>query len=175
MRITLAIYFAVSLFARAMAQAPDQQVLDFAKSHMALIHDIPESNLPEFGLSKNDIAHLELTQVFAEYTLINEQPVKTNNYRVLVMNAKHIPCGLLTVHEKEGVMEAADFGAYELSRKISENLSNFPSSAHVSILRVYNLKADFLFDDTLPAERMSFLKLYGDVSFSLEHLNKQNK
>ena len=161
------------LFLNQFAQS-DKQILDFTKAnYIKLIGNIPEQNVAEFGFTnKDEIYHLTFTKVIAEYMLVNNIPVKTNNYRVLAVNEKGKTRGLFTVHAEGTNLQVADYGASELAKTISCSVAGFDKDAHISMLRIFNTQSDYLFDDASALQNQKYLKLFENNFYSLTDIKK---
>jgi hypothetical protein len=162
------------LFLNQSAQSTDKQILDFTKAnYLKLIGNMPEQNAVEFGFTnKDEITHLDFTKVFAEYILVKNIPVKTNNYRVLAVNEKGKPRGLFTVYNNNGSLTVADYGALELSKTISSSTTGFDKDSRLCILRVLNTQSDYVFDSAIPEQTRKYLKLFENNSYSLTEIKK---
>jgi hypothetical protein len=150
-----------ALFLNQFAQS-DKQILEFTKTNYKnLVGNLPANKIADFGFTnKEEINQLSFTKVFLEYILIGGEVIKTNNYRVLALNANGKPRGLFTVFIKDGEMMMADFGANELSKTLSCSSASFDKDAHLSILKVMNTNSDYLFDETTNAPDRKYLKLF---------------
>jgi hypothetical protein len=146
----------------------DKQILEFTKANYKnLVGQMPANKLADFGFAnKEEISQLNFTKVFLEYILVGGEAIKTNNYRVLAVNANGKPKGLFTVFIKDGEMMMADFGANELSKTLSCSTASFDKDAHLSILKVMNTNSDYLFDETASAPNRKYLKLFENNFYS---------
>ncbi len=163
-----------TLFLGMFSQNSDKQILEFTKvNYLKLIGAITEQKAIDFGFTnKDEINHLTFTKVIAEYMLVNNVPVKTNNYRVLAVNEKGKTRGLFTVYIDGSNMLVADYGASEFAKTISCSVQGFDKDAHISMLRMYNTKTDYLFDDASSSQSRKFLKLFENNFYSLTDIKK---
>lgn len=168
------LFFLLALFSAfyLQAQVDDAKVIEFTKNnYLQLISSLPQQQLNEFGFeNKDEIYHLQFVKVLAEYSLINGNPVKTNNYRVLTLNENGSPRGFFTIFFRNSQPEVADFGALELSKTIFQSLAKFDATSHISILRIFSTQSDYLFDDKLPFEKQDFLKVFENNFYSLNNI-----
>lgn len=164
-------------FVNIYAQFSDKQILDFTKkNYLTLLNPIPENKIKEYGFkTKDDIKSVKFSTVIAEYILINNAPVKSNNYRVLALNEKNEPCGLFTVFIKDSNLQLVDYGANELAQNIYNKQKLFSKKAHVSLLRIYVSQSDYLFDDFLKTSNQLFFKVFSTKTYKLSELLKTLK
>ncbi len=142
---------------------------------MSLLGNIPEKNLPEYGLStKSDLKTLKFTLVFAEYVTKNGAFTQTQNYRVMVLNKDNKPCGLLTIFNSNNKLSAADFGALELSKELTAQKQAIKSGSF-GIYRDHEKQCDYLFDRSIPNKNAAYYKLFSkNVLKYNEVTNAQN-
>jgi hypothetical protein len=162
MKKTFLFLIAVVCLNTLIAQTSNKEILSFAqKNYLSLIGDIPEQQLPEFGLkSKAELKDLQFTDVFTEYMMKNGKMEESGNYRVLVKNANNEICGLLTIHSSNSKLSAADYGALELSKELNAKKALL-NSGNYGIYRSYSAMCDYLFDTSASTEKAVFHKMFG--------------
>jgi hypothetical protein len=161
------------LFLNQFAQS-DKQILEFTKAnYLKLIGQMPENKAADFGFAnKDEILNLSFTKVFAEYILVNNIPTKTNNYRVLALNANGKPKGLFTIYNNGTELMVADYGALELSKTLSCSTAGFDPDSQLSILRIFTTQSDYVFDSKIPEQSRKYLKLFENNLYSLTDIKK---
>jgi hypothetical protein len=169
MKKTFLFLIAVVSLNTFIAQTSNKEILSFAqKNYMTLIGDIPEKQLPEFGLkSKADLKDLQFTDFFTEYAMKSGKMEATGNYRVLVKNANNEMCGLLTINYSNNKLSAADYGALELSKELNAKKGSV-NSGNYGIFRSYTAMCDYVFDAAASNEKAVFHKMFGkeEVKYS---------
>ena len=148
-----------------------KEIISFAqKNYMSIMGNIPEKQLPEFGLkSKTDLKDLKFTDVFTEFASKDGKNLPTGNFRVLVKNSAKEVCGLLTIHNSKSGLNVGDYGALELSKELNTKKSSI-SSGKYGIFRSYSTQSDYLFDLNVNAEKAVYHKMFSKEQLKFTEL-----